>query len=308
MTRLCKANYDLLIIILSLMVTSATRLCYARPGCNDTCGSVTIPFPFGIGVDCALNKWYTINCVNSSTPYLSAAVARNKLEVVGVDLVNRTVTVNTPSISNCQYGRPVLNSSRQINSVALDRTTPFSFSGPRNKLVVEGCGNAVIQYNGTVLSGCSTICGNYNINDSSITAVVTREENNNKCLGITCCETRIPRQRSTNDPYDLKSYTVELITGSFETDDDRRAGGGGSSSCGSAFFVDEDLYVQGRFSNGGLVPVTLDWFLRDLDFLQITCCDFSSLDVLDNGVPLCKQSPELEGNTYLRDGCAGMYN
>ncbi|MFS8012228.1 putative wall-associated receptor kinase, galacturonan-binding domain-containing protein [Helianthus anomalus] len=71
---------------------------YAKTGCNDTCGKVTIPYPFGIGADCSLNQWYIVDC-NNSTPYLSAF---SHLDVLGVDLEDQIITVSTPKISDCQ--------------------------------------------------------------------------------------------------------------------------------------------------------------------------------------------------------------
>ncbi|GKB57704.1 ribonuclease H-like domain, reverse transcriptase, RNA-dependent DNA polymerase [Tanacetum coccineum] len=94
--------------------TSVAVTNYAKPGCNDTCGKVRIPYPFGIGANCSVNKWYTIDC-NSSTPYLSAL---NHLEVLGVDLENQTITVNMQKLSVC---------SQTTKSVDLG-SSPFLYS------------------------------------------------------------------------------------------------------------------------------------------------------------------------------------
>ncbi|MFS7999622.1 hypothetical protein Hanom_Chr12g01168581 [Helianthus anomalus] len=48
------------------MASTSTAISkYAKTGCNDTCGKVTIPYPFGIGADCSLND----TCGKVTIPY-----------------------------------------------------------------------------------------------------------------------------------------------------------------------------------------------------------------------------------------------
>nr|XP_043633316.1 wall-associated receptor kinase-like 22 [Erigeron canadensis] len=254
---------------------------YAKPGCQDMCGNVRIPYPFGIGASCFLNKWYSVDC-NLSTPYLSAL---NYLQVTGVDLGNQTVTVATPTtiFSDCQ--NPVLNIS-QNNSINLDGS-PFLYSRSHNKFIVEGCGNAVISDHGGALSGCSTSC----LNDSTVS-------DKSNCLGVSCCQTTIP--------YYLRSYNMNLTL---------LDGKGGVGSCGSAFLVDKNSYDQRRFSDpffvsvNSFIPVSLLWTLSDIDYDQVSCCGFKVRIKADmgNGTVLntwkCSYSRPVEGNNYLEDGC-----
>ncbi|XP_071712394.1 wall-associated receptor kinase-like 1 [Rutidosis leptorrhynchoides] len=224
---------SLLLIFLSV-TTSQQVLKYAKLGCNDTCGNVMIPYPFGIGSTCAVNNWYVVEC-NSSTPYLSTL---NHLQIINIDLRNQTITVNTPTVTStlgCQ------NAHQDIKSVDLG-DSPFWFSSSQNKLVLQGCGNVAILDNGNVISGCSTSCGND-----------TNTNEKNGCFGINCCQTTIP--------YYLKSFDVKL------TGEDER-------SCGSAFLVDENSYLdEGRIGNvSEVVPVTLFWTLSEIDFNEISCC------------------------------------
>ncbi|GKD56609.1 wall-associated kinase family protein [Tanacetum coccineum] len=202
-------HFLLLVILLSLTTTSVAVPRYAKTGCNATCGNVRIPFPFGIGANCSVNKWYTVEC-NSSKPYLPAL---NNLEVVGVDLGNQTVTVNIMrKISDCS----------RTESMDLGMT-PFLYSRLQNKFVVEGCGHAVmVDDHGSVLTGCSNTCNN------DTTTVIDR----NKCFGISCCEATIPHY--------LKSYSMNL-TGLESL--------GGDGPCGFARLVDKNSYVQGSSSN-----------------------------------------------------------
>ncbi|PWA99535.1 protein kinase-like domain-containing protein [Artemisia annua] len=264
--------YHFLQLVIFLSLTAATSVAaqkYAKPGCKDTCGNnLVIPYPFGIGENCSVNKWYTVEC-NASKPYLSAL---NHLEVVGVDLVNQTVTVNImQKISDCS----------RTESVDLG-STPFLYSRSQNKFVVQGCGHAVMMDDhGSVLAGCSSICSN------DATTVTDR----NKCFGIGCCEATITHY--------IKSYNMNL-TGLESL--------GGDGPCGFAHLVDKNYsYVEG--SSSSYVKTSLLWTLSDHDFDQKRCDyteDRLSVD-LGNGTSISSwkcsypYGPML-GNPYVEDG------
>ncbi|KAJ0659793.1 putative wall-associated receptor kinase [Helianthus annuus] len=267
-----------LFILLFLSLTPAIAK-YVKTGCSDKCGNVRIPYPFGIGAECSVNQWYTVDCKNSS-PYLSKL---NHLEVLGISLKNQTVTVSMPRISDCH--NPFRNSSL-ITSFDLDGS-PFLFSKSHNKFVFEGCGSAAMMNNGSVVTGCSSACPNVTVSYG------------NNCFGIGCCQTAISHY--------LKSYKVNL------TGLERQGKDGG---CGSAFLVeDETLYEQGRFSDKfnfkKNIPVSLLWTLKDSDL--VSCCYDESPETrtvkMFNGNSLdtlkCNYYSEssLEVNPYLTDGC-----
>ncbi|PWA69142.1 protein kinase-like domain-containing protein [Artemisia annua] len=272
--------YHFLQLVIFLSLTAATSVAaqkYAKPGCKDTCrNNVVIPYPFGIGENCSVNKWYTVEC-NASKPYLSAL---NHLEVVGVDLVNQTVTVNImQKISDCS----------RTQSVDLGRT-PFLYSRSQNKFVVQGCGHAVLMDDhGSVLTGCSSTCSN---DATTVTDI-------NKCFGIGCCEATITHY--------IKSYNMNL-TGLESL--------GGDGPCGFAHLVDKNYsYVEGR-SSSSHVKTSLLWTLSDHDFDQITC-DYTSkarlLVDLGNGTSISSWKcssysyyKPIQGNPYLIGGMDGM--
>ncbi|XP_071733944.1 wall-associated receptor kinase-like 2 [Rutidosis leptorrhynchoides] len=266
-----------LLILLQLTTSHAVLPHYALPGCNDTCGNVRIPYPFGIGEHCSVNSWFVVEC-NSSTPYLSAL--NHKLEILGVDLENGTVTVNTPTVTTT-LGCPN-HVYQDVNSTDLDEDSPFWFSSNTNKLVLEGCGNVVILDQGNVISGCSSSCANESTNSI--------DEKNN-CFGFTCCQTTVA--------YSLKSYGVKLI--------------GGDKPCMSAFFVDENSYGgEGSFGSisDNFVPVSLYWTLSDVEYENSRCCyDYHDRTIVvgSNGTEvyyhMCYQPQGYEGNPYLIDGC-----
>ncbi|CAH1436740.1 unnamed protein product [Lactuca virosa] len=276
--RLVDQAYFLL-IFLTLTATSTLAQKYARYGCQDMCGDVRIPYPFGIGPSCSVNEWYTVDC-NSSMPYLSAL---HNLEVLDINLKNQTVTVNVSMISDCQN---LVRNSTQILNVDLGNS-PYLFSRVHNTFVVEGCGNAVILDHGSAVTGCSSTCGNGTVGDKD------------KCLGVSCCQTVIPNY--------LKSYSIDL------TGLERQ---GGDGACGSAFLVHKSSYDEGRFSgqsvagDNSYVPISLLWTLSDHDSVKLMCCNGREVRVkldLGNGTSVeswkCRITLPLEGNPYLNDGC-----
>ncbi|KAL4560079.1 hypothetical protein LXL04_032227 [Taraxacum kok-saghyz] len=186
--------------------------------CNETCGEFSIPYPFGIERNCSKSDWFNVDC-NSSTPFLPAF---NNLEVLDFGSGKETVTVNVPMVSDCD------NPSIQNNNLLLI-DSPFLFSKLDNIFVVEGCGSAAIMENVSIVSGCSTTCSNGTVSDL------------NNCFGVGCCQTTLP--------YNLESFYVN------QTGLERQAGNG---RCGSAYMVDMNSFVEGRFSRQ-FVPVTLVW-------------------------------------------------
>ncbi|KAK9062328.1 hypothetical protein SSX86_019514 [Deinandra increscens subsp. villosa] len=259
-----------LLILLSLAATSVAVPKYALTGCNDTCGNVRVPYPFGIGANCSVNKWYVVDC-NSSTPYLPAL---NHLELLKVDLENQTVTVNIPKIFNCQ-------NSSWTNNINLGNS-PFLFSRSHNKFVFEGCGNAAMMYKGRVLTGCSTSCGNNTVTDIA------------NCFGIGCCQTTIPHY--------LNSYNVN-----FQRSGDNPDGPCGSAFLvdDNSYTNRSSSNVSVDF-----VPTSLLWTLGEGDVERISCCesqwDTRNVDLGNNSsmeIQKCFVPIFVEGNPYLLDGC-----
>ncbi|PWA43372.1 wall-associated kinase family protein [Artemisia annua] len=156
----------------------------------------------------------------------------------------------------------------------------------------------MMDNHGSVLTGCSTTCNN----DTTTTVII----DTNKCFGINCCQTTIPRY--------LKSYRMNLTGLESQLAED--------GGCGSAFLVDKNLYDNGSISRqssagegSSYVPTSLLWTLSDHDKDRLTCCDghggrgykpTSSVIVdLGNGTSVDTWGcSNYVGNPYLVDGCA----
>nr|XP_043633100.1 wall-associated receptor kinase-like 1 [Erigeron canadensis] len=273
----------LLFVIFIWLATTSILLAqqYAKTGCPVKCGSVEIPYPFGIGSNCSLHSWYTVDC-NSSIPYLPAI---NNVEVLNVNLTRGTVLVDISVKSDCQ--NLVWNTSQIISNFDLE-SSPFLFSDLDNILVVEGCGlnGFITDIMGTTVTGCSTTCLNDTVSDR------------NNCFGIGCCQATIPHK--------VKSFVLNL------EGLERHLGDG---RCGSTFLVDRNFSQQSiSMNHNRSIPLSLSWTLSPDDLYEIQ--DFSVVECilyaldLGNGnwvEPMkCTCRITHNGNPYLANGCEGI--
>ncbi|KAF7151846.1 hypothetical protein RHSIM_Rhsim02G0164600 [Rhododendron simsii] len=90
-----------IILLLWLTTTeSVAKSSLAKPGCQERCGNIDIPYPFGIGPSCSIADGFAVTCNDSFNPPKPFINSIN-LEVLHNSL-NGNVQVNNPVItSNC---------------------------------------------------------------------------------------------------------------------------------------------------------------------------------------------------------------
>uniref|UniRef100_A0A6N2JW79 Protein kinase domain-containing protein n=1 Tax=Salix viminalis TaxID=40686 RepID=A0A6N2JW79_SALVM len=150
-------------LLLTLMYQPATaksppRL--AKPNCTDHCGSISIPYPFGIGKDCCMEESFDVHCNETSTPP-RAFLRRIDMEgpVISVESLDR----------------------HEVLSFNLTGT-PFSLF--YNYFIAVGCNTRASLWtkNGTTEhTVCDSICSN----GSSINNIILE---NGDCSGEDCCQ------------------------------------------------------------------------------------------------------------------------
>ncbi|KAF8404135.1 hypothetical protein HHK36_009015 [Tetracentron sinense] len=158
--------------------SSAVAPSLAKPNCTEKCGNinVSIPYPFGIGDGCYMNKWFEISCNRTFNYTISPFLKSFNLEVLQFSLLQGTVLVNNPVVGDCIDPEWVVSGKNA--SVSL-RGSPFYYSEIHNRFAATGCDNLVFTIqDGDVIGGCLSIC-----NVSTLL---------NGCYGIGCCQTQIP--------------------------------------------------------------------------------------------------------------------
>ncbi|XP_050384487.1 wall-associated receptor kinase-like 1 [Argentina anserina] len=212
----------------------------AKPYCPSHCGSIEIPYPFGIGAGCHIkDNWFQVLCDNSTgspRPLLNGT----NLEVLEIS-VDGTLKVRNPiAFSNC--------SDKQTRQAVNLERSPFMFS-QENIFTAVGCGvMATITSSSegvTISAGCRSEC----YDDSTDS---TNSSSLNTCNGVNCCQTVIP-------PF-LSAYNT-----SFQPS---------NSSCSYAFLVDREWFESfaknstniSATSDMDQVPVVLQWNLYHSTF------------------------------------------
>ncbi|KAK2394649.1 Wall-associated kinase family protein [Trifolium repens] len=157
----------------------------AQQDCNSTCGTVSIPFPFGMNEPhCYAHKWFEIECKvdnisRGPTPYLKSL----KLEVN--NFYSGMVEIMNPIYrSNCQKNK---SSNKRNKTVINLRDSPFVYSQNENTFLAVGCNKlAFLQSKGTTVGGCVSIC------DEKINSFSNFYSESDSCNGEYCCWTSLP--------------------------------------------------------------------------------------------------------------------
>ena len=200
----------------------------AKDNCVTQCGNVKIPFPFGIGSNCSLDKWFEIFCDKSTTPY-RPILNQTEWEVIDIadfytdpyGLTNQRLQVKSQiSFFNC--------ADKETRKALINLTgMPFSLTSD-NIFVAVSCGviAKIDSSSGNIYSqfGCKSICSS---NDNRTTS------NQIHCDGIDCCETSMS---GILDNFEISFDQNSNVTAAEQNQNGRE------KECKFAFLVDSQYW------------------------------------------------------------------
>ncbi|XP_035546989.1 putative wall-associated receptor kinase-like 16 [Juglans regia] len=272
------------VILLAMVAASAAQ---AKPGCDNSCGGVEIPYPFGLREGCYLDKMFNISCDEDD------AIIGVNVRVTNISIEAHEMHVMALEARDC-YNE---SGSIEFNNSTRFRAGKFTISTTKNQFTVLGCDTTGIirwKKNEKIYStGCRSRC-----NDLS-TAV------NGSCSGVGCCNVEFPDG--------LGNYNVSVSSFKNHTNV------WNFNPCSYAFIVEKGKfnfstdYLQKREQERR--PMVLDWAIgsetceeaRSKPDFACHEADQKSkcYDPETRSGYQCKCKPGYQGNPYLRDGCQG---
>ena len=233
------------ILLLTCELAEATPP-IAKPNCRSSCGHLQIPYPFGIGQYCYLDKWFEIGC-NTTGGSAKAFLTSMNMEVRKINISGSPLNRHYSFVPTVQVQIPIIYSKfcqlAGNHSVTNISGSPFNFSASDNTFISVGCDNfATIAGIFPKVFGCKSDCKR----DSKVDKEAI-------CSGFNCCE-------SKNIPSNLQAFDVEFR--SVNESNDRE--GVVVKGCKYAFLVDQVWLKENKPDPSSVqyweyVPVALEW-------------------------------------------------
>ncbi|KDP42932.1 hypothetical protein JCGZ_23874 [Jatropha curcas] len=283
------------------LISQTTTATDVISGCPDTCGTVHVPYPFGINFtsgipnpNCALNSFFMFICNARYDP--PRLFFGENMPIHDISVEEGTISVRIGSAYNCYNETGFAFGFYQ--SIYLGNG-PFRFSDTRNKLTAIGCDTLALMRDAakTFGSGCVSLC------DENVTL-------QGSCSGFGCCQTSVPQS--------LKTLTIRLASQTNHSSVWR------FNPCEFAFLADERTFNVSKLQLSALLSsrvtkqvvfsdVVIEWVVREesceaaqssSNSNRYACGSNSNCTNSENGKGyrcICKDG--FTGNPYLPQGC-----
>ncbi|XLR40092.1 hypothetical protein S83_024752 [Arachis hypogaea] len=288
--------------LMLLVAVAALHYC-AAANCTRSCGSVSIPFPFGTTKECSLAPEFLIYCTKH-VPHLQD----NHLRLRSIDVDHGELRVSLPVASDCYFTNSSSKGGKFFNNET-DRSVflgnYYSISTSQNLFTTVGC-----ETLGLVVGSDSEAERMRPFPKTCLSYCDRRKDaKDGECTGTGCCNTSIPDASPQGLSYIYYSFENSILNNSEIFVDF-------NNPCGYAFVVEKGEY---KFDTTHLkqletttFPVVLDWSVGNLKCKEAqkkpstyACKAHNSTchDSTKRRGYLCKCSSGFQGNAYLPHGC-----
>ncbi|KAK1420317.1 hypothetical protein QVD17_21821 [Tagetes erecta] len=270
-----RSTLELVVVFLTMLLISmheSQAASLAKPGCQETCGNVTIPYPFGIGTGCYFDKSFEVLCMGSSQDHYPLRFANNhgfQILEISTNLVH---VIDDESAYVCNV---------PIAALFLDQY--FLFTQDLNLFVAVGCNISAKFFEGDLgtrdYGSCESIC-----NEKMPLPVSPTN-----CTGFNgCCQLSVPEN--------VTSYGCVLYNTT-------------TTSCAIAFIAENNAPIS-LVEPPSKRRVVLNWVVATTTCLEASktgdnlCGENSYCVDSTNGLGYncgCKEG--YKGNPYLPNGC-----
>ncbi|KAF9684638.1 hypothetical protein SADUNF_Sadunf04G0139400 [Salix dunnii] len=287
----------LMVLVLLWPVAATTRL-DVKPGCQEKCGNVSVPYPFGIlEPSCAMNDDFFLNCSTSNDEGHPELLFGINMPISNISEPEGTVTLGIYAAFSCYNKTGIQTAS--FSQYMILRSGPFMFSNTRNIFTATGCDTfaAVTNSESNYGAACISLCTEY-----------AEMSDGNPCSGSGCCQTSIPKGLKSLY-YSLSAFYNYTNVSDF-------------NPCGFAFLADNrslkisdwPLYRTPKYGKDAYATdVVIEWVVRNETCEQAkantsayACGANADCTYHESGQGYrCSCNEGFEGNPYLLEGCQG---